>query len=99
MFPTAFARVGIAFYRSKITSWMAAQEEDYRWCPQQRFAFYSPKPKSLEAGSGPCELVGDGHCCGRFSGQHNENASGLQSPELVCQLAGPLLCLGVHHDQ
>lgn len=30
MFPRAFERIGIGFYRSKITSWMAAQEEDYR---------------------------------------------------------------------
>lgn len=30
MFPTAFERMASAFYRSKITSWMAAQEEDYR---------------------------------------------------------------------
>ena len=29
-FPTAFDRLRISFYRSKITSWMAAQEEDYR---------------------------------------------------------------------
>lgn len=31
MFPRAFERIGIGFYRSKITSWMAAQEEDYRF--------------------------------------------------------------------
>lgn len=31
MFPTAFERLGTSFYRSKVTSWMAAQEEDYRW--------------------------------------------------------------------
>lgn len=30
-FPTAFERMHVGFYRSKITSWMAAQEEDYRW--------------------------------------------------------------------
>ena len=29
-FPTAFERLHTAFYRSKLTSWMAAQEEDYR---------------------------------------------------------------------
>ena len=29
-FPTAFDRLHVSFYRSKITSWMAAQEEDYR---------------------------------------------------------------------
>jgi len=29
-FPTAFQRLHISFYRSKLTSWMAAQEEDYR---------------------------------------------------------------------
>jgi len=29
-FPTAFERLHVGFYRSKITSWMAAQEEDYR---------------------------------------------------------------------
>lgn len=29
-FPTAFERLHVSFYRSKITSWMAAQEEDYR---------------------------------------------------------------------
>jgi hypothetical protein len=29
-FPTAFHRLHISFYRSKLTSWMAAQEEDYR---------------------------------------------------------------------
>ncbi len=30
-FPTAFDRLHVSFYRSKITSWMAAQEEDYRY--------------------------------------------------------------------
>ncbi|DBB17173.1 TPA: hypothetical protein ACH3X3_014241 [Trebouxia sp. C0006] len=30
-FPTAFDRLHVSFYRSKITSWMAAQEEDYRF--------------------------------------------------------------------
>ena len=30
MFPRAFERIGVGFYRSKITSWMAAQEEDNR---------------------------------------------------------------------
>jgi hypothetical protein len=34
MFPRAFERIGVGFYRSKITSWMAAQEEDYRCNPQ-----------------------------------------------------------------
>ena len=29
-FPTAFQRLHVSFYRSKLTSWMAAQEEDYR---------------------------------------------------------------------
>ena len=31
MFPTSFTRLSTIFYRSKVTSWMAAQEEDYRW--------------------------------------------------------------------
>ncbi|KAK9814559.1 hypothetical protein WJX72_007850 [[Myrmecia] bisecta] len=30
-FPTAFERLHVSFYRSKITSWMASQEEDYRF--------------------------------------------------------------------
>jgi len=30
-FPTAFDRLQSVFYRSKITSWMAAKEEDYRF--------------------------------------------------------------------
>lgn len=30
-FQTAFQRLHTTFYRSKLTSWMAAQEEDYRW--------------------------------------------------------------------
>lgn len=30
MFPTSFSRLSTIFYRSKVTSWMAAQEEDYR---------------------------------------------------------------------
>lgn len=30
-FPGAFTRLQVLFYRSKITSWMAAQEEEYRW--------------------------------------------------------------------
>lgn len=30
MFPSSFQRLGNTFYRSKVTSWMAAQEEDYR---------------------------------------------------------------------
>ena len=29
-FPASFGRLQNAFYRSKVTSWMAAQEEDYR---------------------------------------------------------------------
>jgi hypothetical protein len=29
-FPGAFERMHIGFYRSKVTSWMAAQEEEYR---------------------------------------------------------------------
>ena len=29
-FKTAFQRLHTTFYRSKLTSWMAAQEEDYR---------------------------------------------------------------------
>lgn len=29
-FPTAFERLHTSFFRTKITSWMAAQEEDYR---------------------------------------------------------------------
>jgi len=29
-FPTSFHRLSTIFYRSKVTSWMAAQEEDYR---------------------------------------------------------------------
>ena len=31
-FKTAFQRLHTTFYRSKLTSWMAAQEEDYRYC-------------------------------------------------------------------
>ncbi len=31
MFPTAFERLNLGFYRGKITAWMAAQEEEYRW--------------------------------------------------------------------
>jgi len=31
-FPTAFDRLHVSFYRSKITSWMAAQEEDAWTC-------------------------------------------------------------------
>jgi hypothetical protein len=30
-FPGGFERMHIGFYRSKITSWMAAQEEEYRY--------------------------------------------------------------------
>lgn len=30
-FKTAFQRLHTTFYRSKLTSWMAAQEEDYRF--------------------------------------------------------------------
>ena len=30
-FKTAFQRLHTTFYRSKLTSWMAAQEEDYRY--------------------------------------------------------------------
>ena len=30
MFPTAFERLNLGFYRGKITAWMAAQEEEYR---------------------------------------------------------------------
>ncbi len=43
MFPRAFERIGVGFYRSKITSWMAAQEEDYR-C---RFLLLLPRPSLL----------------------------------------------------
>lgn len=38
-FPTAFERLHTAFYRSKLTSWMAAQEEDYRCAPP------APRPR------------------------------------------------------
>ena len=31
LFPTAFTRLESPFYRSKITAWGAAQEEEYRW--------------------------------------------------------------------
>ena len=31
MFPASFGRLSTTFYRSKVTSWMAAQEEDYRF--------------------------------------------------------------------
>lgn len=31
MFPTASDKLDVLFYRSKITSWMARQEEEYRW--------------------------------------------------------------------
>ena len=31
MFPTSFTRLSTIFYRSKVTSWIAAQEEDYSW--------------------------------------------------------------------
>lgn len=30
-FPTAFERLHTTFFRTKVTSWMAAQEEDYRY--------------------------------------------------------------------
>lgn len=30
LFPTAFERLDVLFYRSKITSWLSAQEEEYR---------------------------------------------------------------------
>ena len=29
-FPTAYERLHTSFFRTKVTSWMAAQEEDYR---------------------------------------------------------------------
>ena len=32
-FPSAYERLHSTFFRTKITSWMAAQEEDYRWAP------------------------------------------------------------------
>lgn len=35
-FPTAAERMHTTFFRSKITSWMAAQEEDYRQSPLAR---------------------------------------------------------------
>ena len=42
-FPTAFQRLHISFYRSKLTSWMAAQEEDYRCgaCPLFRLGCHA----------------------------------------------------------
>ena len=41
MFPSSFQRLGNAFYRSKVTSWMAAQEEDYRWTHHDIICFNS----------------------------------------------------------
>lgn len=44
MFPTAFSRLHQGFYRGKITGWMAAQEEEYRFILLQ--ADPSPTPWS-----------------------------------------------------
>ncbi|CAL8463928.1 g3463 [Coccomyxa elongata] len=41
-FPTAFQRLHISFYRSKLTSWMAAQEEDYRFILLEADAAVTP---------------------------------------------------------
>ncbi|EIE18912.1 patatin-domain-containing protein, partial [Coccomyxa subellipsoidea C-169] len=41
-FPTAFQRLHISFYRSKLTSWMAAQEEDYRFILLEADAALTP---------------------------------------------------------
>ncbi len=45
-FPTAFERLHVGFYRSKITSWMAAQEEDYR-CGVARGADSPPRMRVM----------------------------------------------------
>lgn len=48
MFPRAFERIGVGFYRSKITSWMAAQEEDYRCIPDSSHcAWTSAAPAAM----------------------------------------------------
>lgn len=31
LFPSAFEHLDVIFYRSKITSWLSSQEEEYRW--------------------------------------------------------------------
>ena len=46
-FKTAFQRLHTTFYRSKLTSWMAAQEEDYRYGPS-----CNPPLPALPVGSG-----------------------------------------------
>ena len=37
-FPAAYERMHSTFFRTKITSWMAAQEEDYRRAPSTGLA-------------------------------------------------------------
>jgi lysophospholipid hydrolase len=41
-FPTASERLHTAFYRSKVTSWMAQQEEDFRFILLETDAQASP---------------------------------------------------------
>jgi len=50
MFPTSFHRLSSIFYRSKVTSWMAAQEEDYRWASflMPQHALFGSHPKRIK---------------------------------------------------
>lgn len=57
-FPTAFNRLHISFYRSKITSWMAAQEEDYRYTCR----LVSMKLSVCETQHTPCKCLHVASC-------------------------------------
>ncbi len=59
-FPTAFDRLHVSFYRSKITSWMAAQEEDYRWL-YPCFCNEHPNTKGMGLDWLKCQYIGKGY--------------------------------------
>ena len=52
MFPSAYERLHTGFFRTKITSWMAAQEEDFRWG-----ALLLLHPHAVLGSVGPCLVV------------------------------------------
>ena len=51
-FPTAFERLHVSFYRSKVTSWMAAQEEEFRSACRSKPDALAPEFWRADLGAG-----------------------------------------------
>ncbi|GAB4820172.1 hypothetical protein N2152v2_007218 [Parachlorella kessleri] len=61
MFPTAFERLNLGFYRGKITAWMAAQEEEYRFILLQADPQPTPWSRICTSQADCILLVADPH--------------------------------------